>query len=221
MSVAIVLTGMRRNVRRSIGIGAGLLLSAAGGALWRWKRGRLADLSARSELVETDRVSSKSPGGVRGTPCWYFTEHRAATIRDSSWTGYMETMSKSSPPPDRAFSGRRLTITGPLRTRLPSSWPPRRHRRGTPDRRRYLLWGARSPSNLPLITLSGSRGCLGLGDHNRDRRSNVRHGNPILDPLLTSTPVLDIRSGLLAFPQPVRARSIHREHARRVLDAGG
>jgi len=191
---------MRRNVRRSIGIGAGLLLSAAGGALWRWKRGRLADLSARSELVETDRVSSKSPGGVRGTPCWYFTEHRAATIRDSSWTGYMETMSKSSPLPRRAFSGRSLDnhrsfedqaailvalldaidVERPIVVGISCGGPV------------ALQLAADYPERVAGLVL-GSAITTEIDDQMYDT------GNPILDPLLTSTPVLDIRSGLLAF----------------------
>jgi pimeloyl-ACP methyl ester carboxylesterase len=191
---------MRRNVRRSIGIGAGLLLSAAGGALWRWKRGRLADLSARSELVETDRgvveVARRGSGYpvlvLHGAPGGY----DQGLLLDGVYGDDVEVIAPSRPgflrtPLDnhRSFEDQAailvalldaIDVERPIVVGISCGGPV------------ALQLAADYPERVAGLVL-GSAITTEIDDRMYDT------GNPILDPLLTSTPVLDIRSGLLAF----------------------
>jgi len=203
MLVAIVLTGMRLNWRRSIGIGAGLLLCAAGGALWRWKRGRLADLSAGSELVETDRgvveVARRGSGYpvllLHGAPGGY---DQGLLLGDEAFGADVEVIAPSRPgflrtPLDdhRSFEDQAallvalldaIDVDRPIVVGMSCGGPV------------ALQLAADYPERVAGLVLSSA-----ITTEIDERMYDT--GNPILDPLLTSTPVLDIRSGLLAFLQ--------------------
>ena len=201
MSVALVLTVMRRIWRRSIGIGAGFLLCAAGGALWRWKHGRLADLSAGSELVKTDQgvveVARRGSGYpvlvLHGAPGGY----DQGLLMGSGMSGDdVEVIAPSRPgflrtPLDdhRSFKDQAallvalldaLDVERPIVVGISCGGPV------------ALQLAADYPERVAGLVL-GSAITTEIDERMYDM------GNPIIDPLLTSTPVLDIRSGLLAF----------------------
>ncbi|MDQ2055935.1 alpha/beta hydrolase [Halobellus sp. H-GB7] len=191
---------MRRNLRRSIRIGAGLLLCAAGGAFWRWKRGRLAELSAGSELVETDRgvveVARRGSGYpvlvLHGAPGGY----DQGLLLDGVFGDNAEVIAPSRPgflrtPLDdhRSFEDQAallvalldaIDVERPIVVGISCGGPV------------ALQLAADYPERVAGLVL-GSAITTEIDDRMYDT------GNPILDPLLTSTPVLDIRSGLLAF----------------------
>jgi pimeloyl-ACP methyl ester carboxylesterase len=178
-----------------------LLLCAAGGALWRWKRGRLADLSAGSELVETDRgvveVARRGSGYpvlvLHGAPGGY---DQGLLLGDGVFGDDVEVIAPSRPgflrtPLDdhRSFEDQAallvalldaLDVKRPIVVGISCGGPV------------ALQIAAKYPERVAGLVL------LSAVTTELDERM-YDTGNPILDPLLTSTPVLDIRSGLFAF----------------------
>ncbi|MFC5369099.1 alpha/beta fold hydrolase [Salinirubrum litoreum] len=206
---------MHRNVRRSIGVGAGLLLCAAGGALWRWKRRRLTELSAGSTLVETDRgvveVARRGSGYpvlvLHGAPGGY----DQGLLLDGVLGDDVEIIAPSRPgflrtPLDdnRSFEDQAallvalldaLDVERPIVVGISCGGPV------------ALQLAAEYPERVAGLVLASA-----ITTEIDERTYDT--GNPIVDPVLTSTPVLDVRSGLFAFFHRFRSdRFIEGMHA--------
>lgn len=190
---------VRTRVRRA-GVGVGVLLGAAGVSLWRWKRNRLAELAAGSELVETSRgvveVARRGEGApvlvLHGDPGGYdqALELAAATFGDDfeviapSRPGYLRT-----PIGDNRSPGEQAAWLVALLDEL-----------GV-DRTLVVGLSGGGPSALHLAADYPER-VTGLILASAVTRAYDERmfdtGNPLVDPILTSTPVLDVRSGLIA-----------------------
>jgi pimeloyl-ACP methyl ester carboxylesterase len=206
---------MRLDWRRSIGIGAGVSLFTAGGALWRWKRRRLAALSNGSELVDTDRGVVEV--GRRGSGYPVLVLHGAPGGYDQgllldgvlgdgfeviapSRSGYLRTPLADN----RSFEEQAallvalldaLDVERPIVVGISCGGPV------------ALQLAAEYPERVAGLVLASS-----VTTEFDERIYDT--GNPILDPVLTSTPVLDIRSGVFAFFRRVTPdRFIEEMHA--------
>ncbi|MFC6974884.1 alpha/beta fold hydrolase [Halomicroarcula sp. GCM10025709] len=177
-----------------------MLLCVAGGAVWRWKRRRLAELSAGSELVETERgvveVARRGSGYpvlvLHGAPGGY----DQGLLLDGALGDGIEVIAPSRPgflrtPLDdhRSFEDQAallvalldaLDVERPIVVGISCGGPV------------ALQLAAEYPERVAGLVLASAI-TIEIDERTYDT------GNPILDPLLTSTPVLDIRSGLLAF----------------------
>jgi pimeloyl-ACP methyl ester carboxylesterase len=180
--------------------GAGLLLGAGGAALWGWKRRRLAALADGSELVTTDRgpieVARRGSGHhvlvLHGTPGGY---DQGLLFGEALFDEGFEVIAPSRP--------------GYLRTPLDDTL--------TFEDQAALLVALLDELDVQEAMVVGLSGggphALQLAAEYPERVSSlllgsaitVEHddrmfdtGNPVLDPLLTSTPVLDVRSGVFA-----------------------
>jgi pimeloyl-ACP methyl ester carboxylesterase len=187
---------MARNWTRWVGGAVGVAVGVAGGALWRWKHRRLAELAAGSELVETDRgtveVARRGSGYpvlvLHGAPGGYdqvvsFADaHGDVEVIAPSRPGYLRTPlgDARSPGGQAALFVALLDELGIERAivvGLSSGGPAALHLAAAyPDRVAGVLL-------LCAITTD-------IDDRTFDT------GNPLLDPILTSTPVLDVYSGL-------------------------
>lgn len=191
------------NWKRSFVVGSGVILGAGVGALWRWKNRRLAELAAGSELVETDRgiveVTRRGSGYpvlvLHGDPGGYdqgllFGETLfgdAVEIIAPSRPGYLRTPIGD----DGTFEGQAarlvalldaLNVTRPIVVGISGGGPV------------ALQLAVDHPDRVAGLVLGAS-----ITNEMDERMYDV--GNPIIDPVLTSTPVLDARSGLFAFLQ--------------------
>jgi pimeloyl-ACP methyl ester carboxylesterase len=191
---------MSRIRTRWIAVGAGLLLGTAGGALWRWKRGRLADLTAGSELVTTDRgvveVARRGSGYpvlvLHGDPGGY---DQGLLLGDALFDDDVEVLAPSRPgylrtPLDdnRSIEAQtsllvalldELDVTEAMVVGVSGGGP------------HALQLAAEYPERVSGLVL----GAAVTTDF--DERLFVT-GNPLVDSIVTSTPVLDVRSGLFA-----------------------
>jgi len=201
MMAAVVLVDMRETWRRSVGIGAGFLVCVAGGALWEWKRSRLADLSAGSELVETNQgvveIARRGSGYpvliLHGAPGGY---DQGLLFGEGAFGDDVEVISPSRPgflrtPLDdhKSFADQAallvalldaIDVERPIVVGISCGGPI------------ALQLAADYPERVAGLVL-GSAITTEIDERMYDT------GNPVIDPLLTSAPVLDIRSGLLAF----------------------
>lgn len=191
---------MSRNWTRWTVGGAGLLFGAAGAALWGWKRRRLATLAAGSELVTTERgpveVACSGSGSpvlvLHGTPGGY---DQGLLFGEALFGDEMDVIAPSRP--------------GYLRTPLDDTL--------TLEDQAALLVALLDELDVQQAMVVGLSGggphALQLAAEYPDRVSSlvlgsavtVEHGdrmfdtgNPLVDPVLTATPVLDLRSGVLA-----------------------
>ncbi|KAB1187429.1 MULTISPECIES: alpha/beta fold hydrolase [Haloferax] len=189
---------MNRTVTRMAAAGVGLLLGAAGIALARWKRKRLADLAAGSDLLTTDRgvveVARRGSGYpvlvLHGDPGGY---DQGLHLGSELFGSDVELIAPSRP--------------GYLRTPLDGN-------ESFEDQAALLvaLLDELDVEQALVVGLSGGGPtALQLAADYPDRVSGVvlvsavtndlderlfDIDNPFVDPLLTSTPVLDVRSGL-------------------------
>jgi pimeloyl-ACP methyl ester carboxylesterase len=190
---------MNRTTRTVAG-GIGLLLGAGGLSLWRWKRGRLDELAAGSELVETRRgvveVARRGAGDpvlvLHGDPGGY---DQALRLGEAVFPEGFEIIAPSRP--------------GYLRTPLGDN--------RSPSEQAALLVALLDELGVERALVVGLSGggpsALHLAAGYPERVSGVilgsavttafdermfDTGNPLVDPLLTSAPVLDVRSGLMA-----------------------
>jgi pimeloyl-ACP methyl ester carboxylesterase len=188
---------MARHWTRWVAGALGVSVGVAGGALWRWKRRRLAALAAVSELVETERgtveVARRGSGYpvliLHGAPGGYdqvlsFGDGDASEIEviAPSRPGYLRTplADDRSPSAQAALFVALLDELGIERAvvvGLSSGGPAALHLAAEyPDRVAGLLL-------LCAITTDIDERTFDTGD-------------PLLDPILTSTPVLDLYAGL-------------------------
>ncbi len=191
---------MGRDLLRSVVVGAGLLLGAAGAALWRWKRDRLDELAAGSELVATDRgvievarrgsgypvlVLHGDPGGYdQGLVLGEATFDEDVEIIAPSRPGYLRTPLGDDPTPsDQAASLAALLAELRLEEVLVVGLSG-----GGPS---ALHLAAEHPERVSGLIL-GSAVTAEFDERMFDT------GNPVIDPILTSTPVLDVQSGVVA-----------------------
>ena len=190
---------MNRTMRTVAG-GIGLLLGAGGLSLWRWKRDRLDELAAGSELVETRRgaieVARRGAGDpvlvLHGDPGGY---DQALQLGEAVFPDGFEIIAPSRP--------------GYLRTPLGDN--------RSPGEQAALLDAMLDELGIERTLVVGLSGggpsALHLAAGYPERVSGVilgsavttafdermfDTGNPLVDPLLTSAPVLDVRSGLMA-----------------------
>ena len=189
---------MGRNWTRRAAIGTGLLAGVAGGALSGWKKRRLADLKAGSELVETDRgtveVGRRGSGPpvlvLHGDPGGY---DQSRLFGEALFGDDVEIIAPSRP--------------GYLRTPLADN--------KSPSEQAALFVALLDELGIEQTVVAGVSGggpaALHLAAEYPDRVSGLilvsavtieiderlfDIGNPLIDPILTSTPVLDLRSGL-------------------------
>ncbi|WP_416840312.1 alpha/beta fold hydrolase [Haloferax sp. DFSO52] len=189
---------MNRNWTRAAASGVGLLLGAVGITYWRWKQERLADLAAGSELVTTDRgvveVARRGSGYpvlfLHGDPGGYDQGLMAGgslfgddvELIAPSRPGYLRTpLGDNGPLDDQAatlvalldeLEIERAVVVGlsgggPIALQIAADYPDR-------------------VSGLVLLSA--------ITTEIDERMFDI--GNPIVDPLLTSTPVLDVQSGI-------------------------
>jgi pimeloyl-ACP methyl ester carboxylesterase len=191
---------MNRNALRPIAGGAGVLLGAAGLTLWQWKRTRLDTLAAGSELVTTDRgvveVARRGSGYpvllLHGDPGGY---DQGLTLGEAMFEGDVELIAPSRP--------------GYLRTPLGNN--------RSPSDQAALLAALLDELDVETALVVGLSGggpaALHLAAEYPDRVSGLilgsavttafdermyDSGNPLVDSVLTSDIVLDVRSGLMA-----------------------
>ncbi|KAB1192385.1 alpha/beta fold hydrolase [Haloferax sp. MBLA0076] len=191
---------MSRNWVRWTAVGAGLLLGAVGSVLSRWKHRRLADLAAGSELVTTDRgvveVARRGSGSpvlvLHGDPGGY---DQGLHVGDALFGRDFEVIAPSRP--------------GYLRTPLDHN--------GSFEAQAELLVALLDELDVEQAVVVGLSGggptALQLAAEYPERVSGLLlasaitteiderlfdTGNPFVDPLLTSTPVLDVQSGVFA-----------------------
>lgn len=191
---------MPKTWSRSLAIGSSVLLGAAGGVLRHWKRGRLADLAAGSERVDTERgtveVARQGSGYpvlvLHGAPGGY---DQGLHVGDALFGADVEIIAPSRPgflrtPLDdhRSFEDQAtllvalldaLEVERPIVVGISCGGPV------------ALQLAASYPERVAGLVL-GSAITTDIDERIYDT------GNPIVDPLLTSTPVLDVRSGLFA-----------------------
>ncbi|RLM59348.1 alpha/beta hydrolase [Halobellus sp. Atlit-31R] len=190
---------------RWLAVGAGLLAGGAGAAVWRWKQRRLDALAADSALVTTERgaveVARRGSGHpvvvLHGEPGGYdqgllFGD---ALFGDALFGDDVEVVAPSRP--------------GYLRTPLGDN--------GSPSAQAALFAALLDELDIDRALVVGVSGggpaALQLAADHPERVSGLllasavtteidAHeytvGNPLLDSLLTSTPALDLRSGLVA-----------------------
>lgn len=189
---------MNRNWTRAAASGVGLLLGAVGITYLRWKQARLADLAAGSELVTTDRgvveVARQGAGYpvffLHGDPGGY---DQALNVGDALFDDDVELVAPSRP--------------GYLRTPLDDN--------GSPEDQAAVLVALLDELGIERAVVVGLSGggpiALQIAADYPDRVAGLvlvsaitteidermfDVGNPLVDPLLTSTPVLDLRTGL-------------------------
>lgn len=189
---------MGRKWTRWTAIGMGLLTGTAGGALWRWKKRRLAELTAGSELVETDRgtveVARRGSGPpvlvLHGDPGGY---DQSLLFGEALFGDNVELIAPSRP--------------GYLRTPLADN--------KSPSEQAALFVALLDELGIDQTVVAGVSGggpaSLHLAAEYPDRVSGLilvsavtieidersfDIGHPLIDPILTSTPVLDLRTGL-------------------------
>lgn len=191
---------MNRNLLRPIAGGAGVLLGVAGLTLWQWKRTRLDTLAAGSELVTTERgvveVARRGAGYpvllLHGDPGGY---DQGLALGEAMFEGDVELIAPSRP--------------GYLRTPLGDNRSPS-------DQAALLaaLLDELDVESALVVGLSGGGpSALHLAAEYPDRVSGLILGSavttafderlydsgiPLVDSVLTSDPVLDTRSGLMA-----------------------
>lgn len=179
--------------------GAGVALGVVGGVLWRWQQRLLADLAAGSELVDTERgtieVATRGSGYpvlvLHGTPGGY---DQALLFGDDA-----QVIAPSRP--------------GYLRTPLTDD--------GSPSAEAALLDALLDELDVEEVLVVGLSGggpaALQLAAEYPERVSGVILGaavtteiesrtygvpvHPLVDPLLTSTPALALRSGMFGLLQ--------------------
>ncbi|MFC7228767.1 alpha/beta hydrolase [Salinirubellus salinus] len=180
--------------------GASLLLGAGGAALWGWKRRRLAELAAGSELVATDRgqveVARRGSGEavliLHGNPGGY---DQSILLGEALFGNEMDIIAPSRPgylrtPLDDTLTFEdqaallvalldELDVQEALVVGLSGGGP------------HALQLAADYPERVSGLVLGGA-----VTVEYDERLFDT--GNPVLDPLLTSTPVLDVRSGVFA-----------------------
>jgi len=188
---------MVRNWTRWIAGGGGLSLAAGTGGLWRWKRRRLADLAAGSDLVETDRgvveVARRGSGYpvlvLHGSPGGY---DQALALGDAVFGDGVDLLAPSRP--------------GFLRTPLGARSP------GDQAALFDALLDELGVEEALVVGLSaGGPAALHLAVEFPERVAGLalvsaittaiddrtfETGNPFVDPILTATPVLDAIGGL-------------------------
>ena len=190
---------MGRNLKRGAAVGTALLTGAAGGALWRWKKQRLAELTAGSELVETDRgvveVARRGSGPpvllLHGDPGGY---DQSLLFGEALFGDDVEIIAPSRP--------------GYLRTPLADN--------KSPSAQAALFVALLDELGIEQAVVGGISGggpaSIHLAAEYPDRISGLilvsaitieidersfDIDNPLIDPILTSTPVLDLRTGLI------------------------
>ncbi|WP_411964555.1 alpha/beta fold hydrolase [Haloferax sp. YSMS24] len=190
---------MNRNWIRVAGVGVGLVLGGVGIALMRWKRKRLADLAAGSELVTTDRGVVEVARQGSGYPVLFLHGDPG---------GYDQALGAGG-----ALFGTDVELVAPsrpgyLRTPLGDN--------GSLDGQAALLVALLDELEIERAVVVGLSGggpiALQIAADYPDRVSGLvlvsaitteidermfDVGNPIVDPLLTSTPVLDVQSGVV------------------------
>ena len=195
---------MSRNWLRWTAGGVGVLLGAVSGAYWRWQRNRLEELAAGSELIETERgiveVARRGSGYpvlvLHGTPGGY---DQGLFVGDTMFDDGVEVIAPSRP--------------GYLRTPLTDD--------GSPSAEAALLDALLDELDVEEALVLGISGggpaALQLAAEYPGRVSGVILGaavttdiesrtygvpvHPLVDPVLTSTPVLALRSGVFELLQ--------------------
>lgn len=190
---------MGRTTRRRIAGAVALSVGAVGGALWRWKRRRLADLAAGSMFVETDHGTVEVARRGSGTP---------VLVVHGAPGGYDQALVSGE-----ALVGDDVELIAPSRPgylRTPLGVVR------TPDDQAALLdallaeleieaalvvgLSAGGPSALHLATeyperVTGLVLASAITTAIDDRTFET--GNPVVDPIFTATPVLDGISALV------------------------
>lgn len=180
--------------------GAGLVLGAGGAALWGWKRRRLAALAACSELVTTDRGPIEVARSGSGSP---------VLVLHGNPGGYDQSLLLGEALFDEGFEVIAPSRPGYLRTPLDDTL--------TFEDQAALLVALLDELDVQEAMVVGLSGggphALQLAAEYPERVSGLilggavtveyderlfDTGNPVLDPLLTSTSVLDVRSGVFA-----------------------
>lgn len=190
---------MARHLSRWVAGGATLSCAVGSAALCRWKRRRLADLAAGSDLVETDRgvveVARRGSGApvlvLHGAPGGY---DQALALGDAvfgddvelvapSRPGYLRTPLGARTPGDQAalFDALldELGIDEALVVGLSAGGPAALH---------LAVEFPERVAGLALVSAITTA----IDDRTFDT------GNPLVDPIRTSTPVLDVVGGLAA-----------------------
>ncbi|WP_433633989.1 alpha/beta fold hydrolase [Halomicrococcus sp. NG-SE-24] len=208
---------MGRNWIRSFAGSVSFLLGVAGLALWRWKRARLEELAAGSELVTTDQglieVARQGSGFpvlvLHGDPGGYDQGlHVAETMFEDDFEiiapsrpGYLRT-----PLDDNRSFGDQAALFVALLDEL-----------GIEQALVVGLSGG-GPTALQLAAEYPERVSgliLGSAITTEFDERIFDTGNPVVDYVLTSTPILDVRSGLFAllhrFAPNYLIKAIHSE----------
>jgi len=189
---------MARNLTRWAAIGTGLLAGAAGAALWRWKKRRLVELAAGCELLETDRGTIEVARRGSGPP---------VLVLHGDPGGYDQSLLFGE-----ALFGEDIEIIAPsrpgyLRTPLADN--------RSPSEQAALFVALLDELGIKQTVVAGISGggpaALHVAAEYPERVSGLilvsavtieidersfDIGNPLIDPILTSTPVLDLRTGL-------------------------
>jgi pimeloyl-ACP methyl ester carboxylesterase len=189
---------MSRKLRQRLAVGAGLLFGVAGGSLWRWKRSRIAELESGSELVTTGRGVVELARRGSGYP---------VLVLHGDPGGYDQALYLSEALFDDGFEIIAPSRPGYLRTPMVGD--------GSPAEQASMLLALLDELHVEEALVVGLSGggpvALQLAAEYPDRVSGLilesavttelderlfDTGRPLVDRLLTSTPVLDVRSGL-------------------------